>query len=405
MKIGYIVRKFPVLSQTFILNEMLELEAQGVDLHIFSIEKSNTPRYHKNLHKLRATVTYLPDLLEWKTLLNHRKKIARLFPQGFRKALGYTIKQCNASFGFRLLQACSLAYTAQKMGITHFHAHFATRATTVAFLTSMIMNIPYSLTAHAVDIFSDRVSPKALQKKLSSAAFVITVSEYNKRFLSQNFATPHTTIHRVYNGIDLSLFNPKPNSSSDPFTFLCVARLVEKKGHDTLLEACRILKERHVPFQCKLIGAGPLQKEIEKKIDQGKLHDMVQLLGPQTQEEVLRHFHESHCYVLTCKTGSNGDQDGLPVAMVEALACGIPVITTPMTGNPEVIRNEYNGLLVPFEEPSAVAAAMEKMVRQRSFYDALCKNTRESVEQQFDIRQTTAQLSQYFCSTHKGAKT
>ena len=88
MKIGYIVRKFPVLSQTFILNEMLELEAQGVDLHIFSTEKPNTPRYHKNLHKLKATVTYLPDLLEWKTLLSHRKRIAHLFPKGFRKALG-----------------------------------------------------------------------------------------------------------------------------------------------------------------------------------------------------------------------------------------------------------------------------------------------------------------------------
>lgn len=402
MKIAYIVRKFPVLSETFILNEMLELEAQGIDLHIFSMEKPNTPRYHKNLHKLRATITYLPDLLEWKALWRQRKRAAKLFPQGFRKTLRYTIRQCDAALCYRLLQASSLACLASKMGISHFHAHFATRATTLAFLASMITGIPYSFTAHAVDIFRENLSAKALERKIGSAAFVITVSDYNKRFLSTKFSLPESKIQRIYNGIDLALFTPETKTVMAPFNFLCVARMVEKKGHRTLLEACRLLKELHIPFCCTLVGAGPLQNEIQKKIKEDRLEGVVELLGPQTHEEVLQLFRKAHCYILTCTKGSNGDQDGLPVAMVEALACGLPVITTPMTGNPEVIKSGHNGFLVPFEDPERTAEAMQHLIHNDALYKELCENTRYSVEKQFDIKQTIQQLSQQFQNVSKG---
>jgi len=396
MKIGYVLRKFPVLSETFILNEILELEAQGIEVHIFSVEKPNASRYHKNLHKLKAQITYIPDLLEFKSLLSHRKKSARQFPTTFWNTLWYTLKQANPSLMLRFLQGCFLSNAAKNERITHFHAHFATRATTVACLASMISKIPYSFTAHAVDIFKESLSKKALSRKIALAAFVITVSEYNKKYLSEKFQHAGPKLYKIYNGIDLKQFIPKERLPSEPFTFLCVARIVEKKGHKFLIDACEILKNQNVNFVCKLLGAGPLQREIEKSIQEKNLQNVIEILGAQTQDEVLNRFHQSHSYILTCTTGQNGDKDGLPVAMVEALACGLPVITTPMTGNPEVIKDAYNGFLVPFENPEKTAEAMKNLIENKTLYAKLCTQARSSVERSFDIKETVKALAVKF---------
>jgi colanic acid/amylovoran biosynthesis glycosyltransferase len=395
-KVGYILRKFPVLSETFVLNEILELEAQGVEVHIFSAERPNDPRFHKNLHLLKAHVTYLPDLLKMKSLWRHRKKAAANFPKGFRQALGYVLKHPKPSLLFRLLQSCYVCNTARKERITHFHAHFATRATTLAFLCSMISGIPYSFTAHAVDIFKDSLCKKALSRKIDFANFIVTVSEYNKNYLSTHFGHSAEKILKIYNGIDLKVFHPKIKKEGDPFTFVCVARFVEKKGHKVLVDACEILKDQGINFRCWMVGKGKLETDIRNAITRKKLQGFIEILGPHTHDEVLERFHQSHVYVLPCVEGKNGNKDGLPVALVEALACGLPVITTPMTGNPEVVKHGMNGFLVPFEDPYKTAEAMRIMLEDTVCYQALSGRARSSIEDYFDSKKTVKALISKF---------
>ena len=395
-KIGYIVRKFPNLSETFILNEILELEERGHDIHIFSLDRPNDPCFHKNLPKLKANVTYIPNLTKIKQLLSYKKRAARTFRKNYKKTLFFALQQCKPTLFFRFFQSCFVAIKARKMGIQHFHAHFANRPTTIAYLTSMISGHPYSFTAHAVDIFKETLCRKALQKKIQRAKFVITVSEYNKNYLSQQSNGPTHKIYKINNGINLELFQPKDIPPQNPFTFLCVARFVAKKGHMVLLEACNHLRNQGLDFQCLLVGKGKLQSKIESFINKKKLQNHVKLLGPHSQEQVLMRYNQSHAFVLPCVMDSDGNRDGLPVSIVEALACSLPVITTPMTGNSEVVHHQVNGLLVPLKDAQAFAEAMRSLMLNRDLYEQYRENARQSIQDRFDIHKTIVALADLF---------
>lgn len=396
VRVGYILRKFPVLSETFILNEILALEQVGIDVHIFSVDRPNDPKFHKDLHRLKSHVTYIPDILHMGLLWKGRKSAAKKFGGSFTESLVYTMRHLNPSLGLRFLQSCFVALEAKKRGIEHFHAHFATRATTVAFLSSKIAKIPYSFTAHAVDIFKESICRKALRKKLEASKFVVAVSEYNKDFLEGLVENGQDKIVKIHNGIDLSVFQPGPGIADGHFTFLCVARFIEKKGHRILVEACHLLKKRRKEFRCLLVGQGTLQESMEKLVTARGLEDKIIFLGPRTHEEVLSLFHCSHVFVLPCRMGSDGNRDGLPVSIVEALACGLPVVTTPMTGNPEAVNDGHNGFLVPFDDPLATANAMCALMEDPSLYARISRNAASSVAQTFDIKRTTRQLADMF---------
>jgi glycosyltransferase involved in cell wall biosynthesis len=178
-----------------------------------------------------------------------------------------------------------------------------------------------------------------------------------------------------------------------------VCRLVEKKGLEILIEACRRLRDRHVNFQTWIVGAGWLQAKLEAQIRACGLDPDVRLLGPHAQREVLARYQSSHLFVLPCVVGSDGNREGLPVSIVEALACGLPVVTTPVTGIPEVVRHGHNGLLVPEQDAAALADAIEAVIRDPALYERLRANTRASVESTFDFKQTTAELARLFAAS------
>lgn len=395
-KIGYVLKKFPVLSETFILNELLELESQGFGLHIFSLERPNDPRFHEDLPKLKAQISYVPDYSDIGVLWKHYTRASRIFKVEHKKALRYVLKHGNPSLLWRFLQSCYVANQARGYGIGHFHAHFATRPTSVASLASMISGIPYSFTAHAMDIFKRKLSTKSLRKKIERANFVVTISDYNKKYISQFVNGDIKKIVKIYNGINLGRFNPNGEAKQDMFTFLCVARFVEKKGHKILIEACELLRKKRYKFQCWLVGKGRLRTQIKNMITEKKLGSRVKLLGPHSHMEVIERYLASHAYVLPCIVGSDGNRDGLPVSLVEALASGLPVITTPMTGNVEVVQDNHNGLLVPFNNAKALADAMERLMVDSALYESLRNNARGSVESRFDLRKTSKDLNRLF---------
>jgi glycosyltransferase involved in cell wall biosynthesis len=394
--VAYVLKKFPVLSETFILNELLQLEAQGIPLHIFSLERPNDPRFHEDLPKLKTRISFVPDTMDFDKLWKYVRRAKQKNKKRYDRTLRYVLKCASPSLTWRFFQACYIAGQVKRFKVGHLHAHFATRPTSVAFLVSMLTGLPYSFTAHAMDIFKSHLSEKSLARKIRDARFVVTVSNYNRHRLQQVANGNSENIFRIFNGIDLDKFKPCNSVKKPPFTFLCVARFVEKKGHPVLIEACHLLREQGVPFECWLVGKGKQRTPIKNLIKEKKLKHNVKLLGPHSQNEVLQRYHEAHAYVLPCVVGSDGNRDGLPVSIVEALACGIPVITTPMTGNPEVVQTDRNGVLVPFNNPSTLADAMRRLMEDDGYYKRLKMNARASVQKKFDLEKTTGALAGLF---------
>jgi glycosyltransferase involved in cell wall biosynthesis len=394
--VGYVLRKFPVLSETFILNELLELEAQGVPLHVFSLQPPNDPRYHEDLPRLAAHITYVPGITDIRKLLRHHQRLARQVPGPYRRTLAYVASRGRAKLLWRFVQAGFVASEARRLRLGHLHGQFANHPTTVAMLASRIGGLPFSFTAHAVDLFKSEVNPRILGRKVAEARFAATVSEYNVGFLRKVAPEANGKIVHVPNGIDLERFSPNGTPPWSPFRILCVARLVEKKGIPVLIEACRILRDRGHSFTCDIVGKGILRPQLEALIQEHRLRELVHLRGPATQGEVRERYRASHLYVLPCIVAADGNRDGLPVSLVEALACGLPVISTPVTGIPEVVRDGHNGLLVPSGDAAALAEAMARLINDLGLYRSLRAAARPSVSPRFDRHRTIAELSSRF---------
>ncbi len=394
--VGYVLRKFPVLSETFVLNEILALEAQGVPVHIYAIQRPNDPCFHEDLAKLQARINYIPQIGNLKWLLRRNWQLAKRAPKAYLRTLGYALIKLRPILIWRFLQAGMVAVDARGKGIQHFHAHFAGSATTVTSMASKLSGIPYSFTAHAVDIYKNRVSTRVLARKMSGADFVITISDVNRDYLSGFANGSASKIVIVRNGIDLLRFVPNGAGPHTPFTLLCVARLIEKKGHAVLIDACRRLRDRGHSFQCLIVGQGILGRRIRDLIQQAGLQDEVHLLGPKKQGEILDLYHSSDLFVLPCQVTADGNRDGLPVSIVEALACGLPVVSTPVTGIPEAVKHGENGLLMPAGDPESLADGIESLMHDREIYERFRAAAHRSVQTQFDIQATAGQLSQLF---------
>jgi glycosyltransferase involved in cell wall biosynthesis len=392
--IGYVLRKFPVLSETFVLNEMLGLEERGIPLHVFSLMRPNDPRFHDDLPKLKARVSYVPDFFDLAKLFRHNRRLAKSASSRFRRTLLYVLRQGNRELAWRFLQAGFVANEARRLKIGHLHAQFANRPTTVAMLASRLTGIPYSFTAHATDIFKHRVDRKVLARKVEESRFVVTVSDFNRSYLRDIAPEGEGKLRRVLNGIDVDRFAPNGTPPHDPFRILCVARLVEKKGLPHLIEACRLLDERGVDFECVMVGKGRLRSPLAAAIKDAGLRKRVLLAGPKTQGEILEEYHRAHVYALPAIVGSDGNREGLPVSIVEALSCGLPVVSTTVTGIPEAVHDGHNGLLVEPGDPVAFADALESVARDRNRWDHLRANARPSVVEDFDRRRTIEQLHQ-----------
>lgn len=397
ISVGYVLKRFPVLSETFILNELLALEARGVRINIFSLEHPTEPRFHAGVSELTARITYVP---QWKTdrraLWKHQLQAARRFGPRYFSALAYVLRSGRLKVLSQFLQASSIANQAFEGGLAHLHSHYANFVSDVTFFASWMTGIPYSFTAHAWDIYRSDVDHRALSRKVAKARFVVTVSDYNVVHLQQVANGAAQKIVRIYNGINLQRFSPNGRPPDDPFTLLTVSRLVEKKGIAIFIDACRQLRDRQVPFQAWIVGGGKLYAALKAQVRASQLQHQVKLLGPQAQQEILKRYHAAHLFVLPCIVGRDGNREGLPVSIVEALACGLPVVSTPITGIPEVVRHGHNGLLVPPGDASAVAQALETLIRDRQLYERLRRRARASVASRFDSRQTVRVLHGLF---------
>lgn len=392
--IAYVLRRFPKISETFVLNEILALEARGEKVTIFSLMPTRDSRFHGDLGRLKASVVYVPGPGDWRALWRYNLRGLRARPRTWLRALGCALRTGQPRMLWRLVQSGWIAERVRALRIRHLHAHFATEATEAASLIADMTGLPFSFTAHAVDIYKRGVDERMLAREIAQARFVATVSECNRHHLRKLANGAADRIVRVYNGIDLERFRIEPPSPSEPFTILAVARLVEKKGLDVLVDACARLRDRGVPLRCWIVGKGALRTALQAQIRRLELGGQVELLGAHTHDEVRARYAEAHVFALPCVVGADGNRDGLPVSLVEALACGLPVVTTPVTGIPEVVQHERNGLVVPDRDPAALADALERVLREPGLHARLAGCARASVEDRFDLRRTTETLHQ-----------
>ena len=415
-KIGYVIRRFPELPQTFILNEVLELERNEIPLEIFSLfEPLEEPR-HGTLKEVRTPVTYLPhdsqpdwrireeryaegtflqqpfkDLFRSESppkILIPPTRMGRLISRLVKEVRGIEDLPIFAAKLKAVPWAATLAALARAKGVGHLHAHFGTESTTVAMLASKLSGLPYSFSAHAYDIYDQsRVNPVLLKEKIHLAQFVVTCTEYNRRTLSELAGrVAARKIIRVYHGVDVTRFRPDQSVQRERHLILAAGRLVEKKGFPYLLHACKILRERGRSFMCLIVGEGEERENLAGQINALGLRDLVGLPGARPQEQVLNLMKQATLFVLPCVVSDSGNRDGLPNALVEALAVGLPAISTTLSGIPELIEHGVNGLLVPPGDSVSLALAIEQMLMDPDLRERLARNGIKKVRECFDLR-------------------
>lgn len=387
LKVGYLLKKFPRLSETFVLNEILAQEALGRSLHVFSRRPPDDEPRHVQLGRLKAEVEVLPpaQTLDLRLLfaspeaerIDHNQLAALV-----REALTFEHPRRRKL----LSEALHLGLRAAEAGVDHLHVHFATESAIVAMLLRGMGGPTYSLTAHAKDIYRSTVDPRLLSRIVALSSFTVTVCDANVDYL-RDMLTPEASqqVRRLYNGIDLEAFAPRETSPVNT-EILGVGRLVPKKGFDVLLRAVALLHRERLPCHLTLVGEGDERESLQDLADVLEISDRVTFTGPLPQHEMLPLLDRATVFCLPCRIDTDGNRDALPTVLLEALAVGVPVVSTRVTGIPEILDDGRVGALVDSDDPAAVADGLRRVLEDPSRQARAVARGLEHVRQNFDGR-------------------
>lgn len=356
-RFAYLFERFPSFGQTFCYREVAELDRQDVAPPIFSIRRpKNEPPQDWDTHIVER-VHYLPGEKE---LLEDVRRAAK------KRKLGTDVLAVLDEWGrrtdfLRLYQAVYVGLRLGEMGIGHVHAHFAGMAARTAFWINKFFSITFSFTAHANDIFVPTHFEVGLGKLVDTARAIITETNYAAQFLRERFPDRAGRVHRIYNGLDLSEFG-RADFSSVPPLIISVGRLIPKKGFSDLIRACALVAEHGKSFRCEIIGEGPLENDLRNEIAQHGLQRYVILAGTKPQSQLRRRLAAANVFVLPSVIDPDGGMDNLPTVIMEAMATGLPVVSTNIGGIPEMVIENETGFLVQPGDAVAMADAINKIV-------------------------------------------
>lgn len=403
IKLIYLVGTYPGISTTFIDREIEILRQQSdIDLQTVSIRHPVTlaatlPEYKE----ARDSTLYLIPINWASFIIAHFYFILRR-PFIYLGTLTYLFSQPHPTWQLRFMTVLHFfmgvyaAYQLRNRDFDHFHVHFIDRAVIVAMVAGRLLQKTYSLTAHANDIFVKKI---LIKEKITNAKFMVTVSKHNKAYLLKNYeGLDADKIYIFHPWVDLSRFRPpQTRPLNENLQIFSVGRLVEKKGHHYLIEACHHLQQRGVNFECRIIGDGPLHDELTRLIQQYHLQDWVKMLGAQPQREVIRHLESwADVFVLPCVIAKDGDRDGIPVALAEAMAMELPVISTDIIGISELVQ-PGTGILTPAHDPVAIAEALQKFDTENPEMRAkMGQHGRCVVDAEFNLPKGTGELANLF---------
>jgi glycosyltransferase involved in cell wall biosynthesis len=405
LRLAYIIGTYPGVTTTFIDREIRVLRQWGVDLQTVSIRRPapGVPLSAEQREVQQNTIYLLP--VDWWNFIMGNLYWGLLRPLVYFGTLIYLLGRPHPSLkdwfktSLHFAEGVYAAYLLRGQSLDRLHAHFIDRAATVALVAGRLLNLPYSVTAHANSIYTNKV---LLYEKMNEASFVVTVSEFNRSYLLDAYpGLDPNKIHVLHPWVDMSHFQPPPTRPShDMLRILSVGRLVEKKGHQYLVEACHLLQAKGFDFECRIIGNGPLKSELQAGIERHKLEKHVYLLGAQPQTEVLANLGWCDVFVLACVIAKDGDRDGMPVSLAEAMAMAVPVVSCQILGIGEIVRPKA-GLLVPPRDARALSEALQTIYAlSESDRAEMGRRGRAVVDADFNLLEGTRQLMALFQTTH-----
>ncbi len=405
LRLAYVAPELGSLTSTFVYREIASLRARGHTVVAVSTRRPDADAVSEEARALTEETIYLYDC----GLLCVASAVLASFasaPASFAFAVATALRDAAVArvpkptdrmkLLWHFALGCLAAHRLRGSGIEHIHAHFAHVPASIAMYAARLLGVSFSFTAHANDIFE---RPTALAEKMRRAAFVASISEYNRRCLEQ-MGCDVSRVRIVRCGIDVEEFvlrSGLPQSSGDaPPLVLSVGRLVEKKGMRYLLEAIAALTRRGTAVRCSIVGGGTLYHDLQSQIETLGMSHRVALLGPLPQERVRELMEQASVFVLSCVVSETGDQDGIPVVLMEAMALGTPVVSTQVSGIPELVESGRNGLLMPPGDPDALAGAIGQALSDPEAAAGWALEARRTVEREFSSSVNTLRLEQAF---------
>lgn len=422
-EVGYVVMGFPRRSEAFISNEILQLERLGMRLRIFAIKPGDDETPHDSVQEIRARIDYLPRLASlsgtrflswfrdsWKRVGSAHAVLWKRHPLRYTRVALSALRMCwryprrflspRKVFIKEFLQAGAIAeQLLRDPGVRHLHGHFCHGATTVTWLAAQLAGLPFSFTAHAKDLWQRDQNPgDLLPRKLRAAAFAVTCTDANRSEMHR-CSVHETPIACVYHGLDTEFFKPDTasrRSGSRPL-LLAVGRLVEKKGFRYLIEACAQLRERGLDFECLIVGEdGPQRPELMQRISNLGMETLFSFRPPVSHRELRAIYARAAVFVLPCLIADDGDRDGIPNVLAEAMAMELPVVSTAVSGIPEIVVDNHNGRLVAERDATALADAIGALLVDTAKAELLGQKARASILRQFDAARTHVLLKNLF---------
>lgn len=401
LHVGYVLKQYPRLSETFILNEILGLEAADTKVSVFSLRPPTEGRFHPALASVQAEVHYVPTA-DKSTFLAALRSLPGLRVERLAEVLGFVDGLPSDRRARLVLDAIAVARQAQADGVDHLHAHFLTVAAHTAHMVHLLTGIPYTVTAHAKDIYRRGVNWDIAGRVGAAAHAVVTVCDANLAFLEARLDGSGTNIVRVYNGLG-EQDSPASFDERTPGLVLGVGRMVEKKGFDVLLDAFAALAPHRPDARCVLVGDGDCRAALEEQAEALGISDRVSFTGAQTQQVVAQWLRRAHVMVAPCRVGADGNQDALPTVLIEALGAGLPAISTPVAGITEIIDDGIEGLIVPSDDVAATARAIVSLLDDGEMCEAMSAAGPQKLALRFDRRRTIQELISIMASSRRAA--
>jgi colanic acid/amylovoran biosynthesis glycosyltransferase len=393
MSFAYLHESFPDPTKTFIYREVAAMVQLGMAPAIYSVRRPTAEEIAR-MEAIHFETRYLPDEAELRALIEDERGE---FSLRQRRALSHWRAQKGDST--RVFEALWLGRELRRLGIRHMHAHFAGLAARTAWLIRELWGIGYSFTGHADDIFTPERKPISLAMLARDARFIATETDYSRERMEKEHPAARGKTHRIFNGIDLSTLDAPSSGAvardpAAPPRIVSVGRLVEKKGFPQLIRACAELRGRKVPFVCDIVGGGPLEESLRQSVIDHGLDDRVILHGAQPQRFVQRVLKSARVFALAAQLEGDGGSDNLPTVIMEAMAAGLPVVSTRIAGIPEMVDDGKTGSLVSAADPRALADALTVYLRDETLAQARGAAGRTRAIEKFDVRVSARQLAE-----------